>query len=311
MVARFASGADELSSAIRPPFDIGPDSLFVAYYASAELGCFRALGWPTPVRILDLFAEFRCATNGLPTPCGNGLLGALAYFGIDSIDAADKETMRDLALRGAPYTDTERTALLDYCESDVVALGRLLRAMLPRIDLPRALLRGRYMAAAAAMEHKGVPIDVGLLKQLRDCWDEIKARMVVEVDRDYGVFVPSGRTADAASPLSFSSGKFARWLIDNNIPWPRLPTGNLALDDDTFRSMAKLHPVIAPLRELRHTLGRATPFRPGRGTRRPQSVFAVRLPFHHRSQPTQQRSVHFWSQLLAARTDQARNRAGP
>ena len=42
-----------------PPFPIGADVLFVAYYASAELGCFRALGWPMPARILDLFAEFR------------------------------------------------------------------------------------------------------------------------------------------------------------------------------------------------------------------------------------------------------------
>ena len=39
------------------------------------------------------------------------------------------------------------------------ALERLLPAMLPRIDLPRALLRGRYMKAAAAMEHNGTPID--------------------------------------------------------------------------------------------------------------------------------------------------------
>jgi DNA polymerase I len=38
--------------------------LFVAYYASAELGCFKALGWPMPVRILDLFVEFRCHLNG-------------------------------------------------------------------------------------------------------------------------------------------------------------------------------------------------------------------------------------------------------
>ena len=50
--------------------------------------------------------------------------------------------------------------ILDYCESDVDALARLLPAMLPRIDLPRALLRGRYMAAAAAMEYAGMPIDV-------------------------------------------------------------------------------------------------------------------------------------------------------
>ena len=42
-----------------PPFPIGPDALFVAFYASAELGCFRALGWPKPANILDLFTEFR------------------------------------------------------------------------------------------------------------------------------------------------------------------------------------------------------------------------------------------------------------
>jgi DNA polymerase I len=54
--------ADALGST--PPFDVGPDSLFVAYFASAELGCFLTLGWPIPVRILDLFTEFRNLTNG-------------------------------------------------------------------------------------------------------------------------------------------------------------------------------------------------------------------------------------------------------
>jgi hypothetical protein len=34
----------------RPPFDTGRDILFVAYYASAEVGCFLALGWLVPVR---------------------------------------------------------------------------------------------------------------------------------------------------------------------------------------------------------------------------------------------------------------------
>ena len=51
-----------------PPYATGPDTLFVAYYASAELGCHRALGWPMPARILDLFTEFRARTNGLPPP---------------------------------------------------------------------------------------------------------------------------------------------------------------------------------------------------------------------------------------------------
>ena len=73
-----------------PPFPIGPDTLFVAYYASAELGCFRALGWPMPARILDLFTEFRDRTNGLTTPAGAGLVGALVYFGLDTIGATRK-----------------------------------------------------------------------------------------------------------------------------------------------------------------------------------------------------------------------------
>ena len=29
-----------------PPYVTGPDVLFVAYYASAELGCYRVLSWP-------------------------------------------------------------------------------------------------------------------------------------------------------------------------------------------------------------------------------------------------------------------------
>src|SRR5215470_9141378 len=74
-----------------PPFPIGPDALFVAYYASAELGCFRALGWPNPANILDVFVEFRDRTNGLETPAGAGLIGALAYFGLDTIGATEKD----------------------------------------------------------------------------------------------------------------------------------------------------------------------------------------------------------------------------
>ena len=109
----------------RPPYPIGPDALFVAYYASAELGCHLSLGWPLPVRILDLFTEFRNRTNGLGV--GHSLLAALAYFGLDSIDVAEKEEMRELALRGGRYTDAEKTALLDYCQSDVVALEALSR----------------------------------------------------------------------------------------------------------------------------------------------------------------------------------------
>src|SRR5262249_28456389 len=148
-----------------PPYVTGPDVLFVAYYASAELGCYRALGWPMPARVLDLFVEFRNRSNGLPPPAGWSLLGALTYFGLDSIDGAKKELQQAIGSGEwqGRFTPEE---IFDYCEQDVLALGRLLPAMLPRLDLPRALLRGRYMPAAAAMEWNGVPVDVGMLKLL-------------------------------------------------------------------------------------------------------------------------------------------------
>jgi len=390
--------ADDLARMIWPPFPISADSLFVAYYASAELGCFLTLGWPMPARVLDLYAEFRCLSNGLGLPCGAGLLGALTWFGFDGIGAADKESMQTLAQRGGPFSADERQALLDYCESDVLALGKLLPAMLPTIDLPRALLRGRYMAAAARMEWAGVPIDTEALGALRSSWDKIKGRLVEAVDREYGVYVPTGRAlnpestlgaevlrvaadwgvdpyrlaeavddvrrderasaaefqealvasrrateltparierwenlggdhstwrgldvkaralagqypalgigrgfvdgagfddTDYAGPLwellkrgaqpararhdpeilrraaelvasagpecrsdrlTFSSQRWARWLADHGIPWPRLESGALDLSDDTFRMMAKAHPEVAPIRELRHSL---------------------------------------------------------
>ena len=352
-----------------------------------------------PARVLDLFCEFRNATNGAGTVAGNGLLGALAHFGLPSIDAGGKADMRALAQRPGPHTEAERAALLAYCETDVVALAKLLPAMLPKIDLPRALLRGRYMAAVASMEWNGVPIDVAHLDALRRNWEDLKGRLVQRIDAAYGVYVPAGRaispdstygatlfdlaegynvdpyavdvvardvwredraagaefreaiqaarkatgltvnrisaweesgrdystwpgldvkarelagqypalgigrgfqhgtgyddtdyagglwdllragcptpkprhdrqiltravelTASAGpsyrpARLSFSARRFAEWLVREGIPWPRLDSGELALDDDTFRQMARAYPAVAPLRELRHSLG--------------------------------------------------------
>ena len=82
----------------------------------------------------------------------------------------------------------------------------------PAVGLGQALLRGRYMIAAARMERAGVPIDTDLLGQLRDSWDSIKLDLIRRVDKDYGVY--EGTT--------FKAGLFAGWLADRGIAWPRL-----------------------------------------------------------------------------------------
>ena len=235
---------DDLQRLPEPPYPVGADCLFVAYYASAEFSCHLALGWPLPANALDLFAEFRTLTNGRSTPQGAGLLGALTYFRLDAMAATEKEGMRDLVLRGGPWTADERAAILRYCESDVVALGKLLDRMRSRLDLPRALIRGRYMKAAARMEEHGVPIDTTALMTLREQWSAIQEGLITRVDADYGVY--EGRT--------FKRDRFAAWLAAHGIPWPRLASGQLDLQDDTFRDMARTHPVLEPLRQLRVSL---------------------------------------------------------
>jgi DNA polymerase family A len=236
-----------------PPFPIGRDALFVAFYASAELGCFRALGWPKPDCILDLFAEFRNLTNmGSPadqarrTPNGAGLIGALTYFGLDSVGSQEKEDIRLLIIRGGPWTAEERARILTYCESDIVALERLLPAMVPHIELPRAPHRGRFMAAAAAIEWNGTPIDIPTLKALRENWAHIQDDLITAIDTDYHVY--EGR--------SFRVDRWATFLVRHNIPWPRLESGNLDLKEKVFKGMAKTYPIVSPIHELRYALSK-------------------------------------------------------
>ena len=136
-----------------PPFG-GPHDLVVAFFATAEMGCYLALGWPRPVHLLDLYAEFRILTND-GEPHGSSLLHACAAFGVSTIAAAEKDAGRTLAIRGGPYTNEERAQLLNYCASDVTTTTELFHRMQPRLDLGRALLRGRSMAAFACVEHVG------------------------------------------------------------------------------------------------------------------------------------------------------------
>ncbi len=114
------------------------------------------------------------------------------------------------------------------------------------IDWPRALLRGRYTAAVAKQQHAGVPIDAALHQRLSHNWEPLKQRLVLEVDAGFGVY----------DGVTFKVDRFAAWLRANDIPWPRLHSGRLKLDDDAFKQQAQQFPQLQPLRELRATLGK-------------------------------------------------------
>jgi hypothetical protein len=229
-----------------PPYPTDASALFVGYNVAAEIGCHLALGWPVPERVLDLYVEFKRITNcGVkPLVGGHKLIHACAHFGIDTISLAEKQEMIALILRGGPWSEDEKAAILDYCQSDIVVLPALLEKILPRIDLRHALIRGRYMTAVARMVRTGTPIDTDMLELFLRYWPNFKNELISRVDVDYGVYVNG----------SFNVAAFEAYLSRNGIPWPRLDSGQLATDDDTFRQMAKAYPQVSTLRELRHSL---------------------------------------------------------
>ena len=100
------------------------------------------------------------------------------------------------------------------------------------------------MVAAARIEAVGIPIDVAAHRNIVEHWDTIKCALIDRIDAAYGVYEGS----------TFKRDRFAAFLVANDIPWPYLPSGQPALDDDTFREMARMHPELAPLRELRVSL---------------------------------------------------------
>jgi DNA polymerase-1 len=174
-----------------PPYRTDRGALFVCFVANAECACHLSLGWPLPARALDLSPVFRNLVNGLWTPEGKGLLGALRYYGLDAISAKQKDAARQRVLQGWPFTPEERERILRYCISDVAALERLLRRVLPEIDhLGVALHNSEFAAASALMEHRGVPIDMEVFSQLadNDTWRAVRDAMVPTIDAQYGVY---------------------------------------------------------------------------------------------------------------------------
>jgi DNA polymerase I len=234
-----------------PPYPTGPDTLFIAYNVVAEVSCHLALGWPAPQRVLDLYTEFLARINwfrpkGTKPTSEARLIHALASYGLDSIGAEDKASMIELILRGPPWTPQERQAILDYCQGDVEALRRLLPTMLPGVDLPRALLRGRYMCAVAAIERNGIPIDHDRLARLIQHWPNIQQQLIA-ADDPFGIYDADG---------SWSNARFAELLVKHDIAWPCHADGKLDLRKETFRDMAETPSAaaIAPLVRLRNGL---------------------------------------------------------
>jgi DNA polymerase I len=226
------------------PFPTGPRDLLVAYSAAAELSCFSILGWQYPRHVLDPMIELRVQTNGLTvdglkSKNHPNILEALAMYDLPlAVTKAEKERMRELILSKETYTSEEREAIRRYNITDVEATLTLLPALVPQLDVARALFLGRFIAAAITPQQlTGLPIDRARLDQLLENWEFIQTYFINRDDELQfyeGTSFVEHRLADQIR---------ARGWED----WPRTPTGKYKRDAMTMGQQASRHP------ELRKT----------------------------------------------------------
>jgi DNA polymerase I len=234
---------DKSGGASSPPFP--KDWTMVSYLASAELSCFLSLAWPLPTYIVDLYAECRNLLNGNRLASGFSLLSMMSYFGEGILDVAEKSSMRELAQRGGPYTEEEKQALLDYCLRDVLAVEKLFQHVQPHLQLDLAFFRGHYMKSVARIERQGIPMDAQKLSLLQLHWKDVRQALIWQLGTNYpGVFQGE----------SFSMKGFTDWLLDQKITWPTTATGLPCTDEDSFGDMARIHPQVEMLRQLKKIL---------------------------------------------------------
>jgi hypothetical protein len=246
-----------------PPFDIGPNSLFVAYAAApAELACFLKLGWGFPAHIFDSHTAYLAASNILRRHDDEkkrepkGLEAACHAYCLDGWEGIDKNAIRTAVGEGR-WREYGKEAVLAYCEEDVRMSVRLLREQLRGngrflpADTERVLHWSNYSAKAVALiQARGVPLDAELWGLIQEHKFAVVGELLRRFDPSNGddapIYTPEGE---------FSYVRFEAWLARNEVyAWPRLPSGALDLQDDTFKLMSHV-PGIEGLRALRGSLG--------------------------------------------------------
>jgi hypothetical protein len=235
-----------------PPFDIGDDTLVAGYSVWAELTCFMALNWAFPKHVFDLHTAYLAASNVLlpyePDEARKRprkrLPDACRAYGVAGWESIDKEAIAKDIGEGR-WRIYGREVVLAYCEEDVrmsvLLLKRQLRGgvALPPASVEHVLRWSDYRAKSVTLiQAKGMPIDVPLWNLVQENKAAVIRSLLRRFDPSHGSVSPI-YTDDG----EWSYERFERWLVSANIAaWPRLESGRLNVDGDTFRLMWNREP---------------------------------------------------------------------
>jgi hypothetical protein len=249
----------------KPPFDIGPNTLFCAYSAWAELICFLVLGWNFPVHIFDQHTAYLAASNILlPGDDDNykkppkDLDAACRAYGLQGWTniAAPKKQMAEAIGNGTWQGQFSPQEIIAYCNEDVRMSVLLLRKQLqphpwlPAADTNRVLWWSEYSAKCVArIQARGMPVDVELWNLVQENKKLVVQELLRQFDPSFGDDEPI-YTLDG----EWSYERFEAWLVRSGVPyWPRLESGRLDISGDAFRMMSWF-PGVEKLHALRDSL---------------------------------------------------------
>jgi DNA polymerase-1 len=236
-----------------PPYDCGPDCLFVCYSGSeAELACHLALGWGLPANVVDLITEYRLAICGRGHERQLGLLSALARLEVPAaVSPEEKDRARRRCIAGWPFDAADREWIQTYNNTDAVEEGALVQALIERgiaVLSAQAVWRGEFSKEIARMWWRGVPMDPRLHQVLEDseAWPRLVEGIVDQHRTEFPFYNEGSLDLDLVEAF----------LNDNGIPVPRTPkTGRVSTNIEVLGRLAERYEVLKPFAEGRRILG--------------------------------------------------------
>jgi DNA polymerase-1 len=228
----------------RPPWDRGDPYLTIGFALSAEAGSKLNIDWPFPSPAIDLYAEYMVLHNTEMSRGEDGkrpgpnLIQACQRYGVAGMDKTVKEEMRALAYTKTDHTPEEIAELQDYCLGyDCRMVMRLFKAMLPRIDLLRAPIRGAFMMEIERMRWRGIPIDMPTYRLAERRALTIVPKMREELNHKLG--------AEVYFHNVFKRRTMFQVMRRNNIPIPIDPkTRKESCATRLIKSMIETYPLL-------------------------------------------------------------------
>jgi len=253
--------------------------IFLSWNVVAEASAFYSLGLdPTKFQWIDLYLEYRCLLNGCnrlsygkqlskegkevttfppdlarmyETEADDSVSSSKPSYSLGSavykllgkrIDLAEKETIRDIIIRGIDV-EIHREEILKYCEHDVTNLPLLFKAILAeyrqrlkddawKLLKGEMLARGDYAARTAIMERDGYPVNVEWMKNFTSSVKPLLSEVAREINQHHPM--RPFKWDKKEQKFKQDQNKLKEWIGTLGLEWPMTEKRGYSLKQENF-----------------------------------------------------------------------------